>query len=279
MKPTDMPTATLATYPRDLRAPGNHRFWVSLGASALTHAIALTIFAGLLLPFPAPVWILTGQPTVVQVVLSTPEPEPAPPEPAVAPAQVAPPVLEPVPVPQPTAKLAPPVQQTPIPPVLRADSRAAAASITGSDALIPQTPEAVPADAPTPPGDVAVGSVETAELLGHTQALRLAQRFPQRIAKPPRLKAPLVVPYPVPAARTWREARIDALLVVDNNGKVLETSIAPEDPLFGPTVRDALETAAFLPAEADGVAVSYWVIVEFVFTMRQLRQPRAAAAR
>jgi hypothetical protein len=261
------------------RAPDNRRFLVSLGVSAATHAIALAIFAGLLMPIPAPVWVRLGQPAVVQVVLSAPEPVAAAPGGATR-VDAAPPQPKPEPVapPLPAPKAAEPTPEPTIS-LRKTDPRPAASPATGSDTPIAPTPEAVPDDAPTPPGDVAVGAAESAEPLGHTQATRLAQRFPQRVYKPPRLKAPLVVPYPVRAARTWREARIAVLLIVDSDGKVLEATLSPEDPLFSPTVRDAIDSAAFLPAEAeaDGAAVAYWVIVEFVFTMRKPRPAKSPA--
>lgn len=273
-----MTTAAQASFVLDSSVPPNHRFWVSLAVSALMHAIALAIFAAMLLPFPAPVWVRMGQPAVVQVVLSAPEPAPVA-SPAVTRAEVAAPAVEPVLTPLPEPKAHVPAQH-PAPSVSLAEQRPAAANPTGSDMPIAPTPDAVPDDAPTPPGDTAVSFPAAAEpLLGRTQALRLTQRFPQKIDKPPRLKAALVVPYPVRAARSWREARIAALLIVDSAGRVLETTITPEDPLFAPTVRDVLETAAFLPAEAEGGPVTYWIIVEFLFTMRQLPQSGSAIKR
>ena len=77
-----------------------------------------------------------------------------------------------------------------------------------------------------------------------------------------------MVPYPVRAARGHREARIAALLIIDSDGRVQETTLVPDDPLFAATVQDALATAKFKPAEADARPTPYWVILEFVFTMR-----------
>ena len=58
------------------------------------------------------------------------------------------------------------------------------------------------------------------------------------------------------------------MLVVDADGTVLETTLLPDDPLFGPTVRDALASAKFKAADVEGRPVPYWMILEFVFTMR-----------
>lgn len=111
------------------------------------------------------------------------------------------------------------------------------------------------------------------ERLGNTQALRLAQRFPKSAVNPARLREPLVVPYPPRAAWNHREVRIVALLILDANGRILETSLFPDDPLFASTVLDALSRAKFTPAELDGKPASYWTILEFVFTLRRTVVP------
>ena len=252
-------------------APPNRRVWLSFGASVLAHALALAILAGLLLPLPTPVWIRLGQPASLKVLLSEPQPaetaappmtltEVAPPPPVIAP------VTTPLPAPKP-----PEPQPEPPAPVLRSEPRQAAAPATGAQTPTETTPDAVAEDAPLPPGDVAVGATENAEAMGHTLALRLAQRFPERVGKAPQLQAPLMIPYPPQAARARREARIAALLVIDASGTVLETTLSPEDTLFGPTVQAALAGAKFKPAEIEGRPAPYWVVLEFVFTMRALR--------
>ena len=110
---------------------------------------------------------------------------------------------------------------------------------------------------------------------GTTQALRLAQRFPNGVDTKPRLLDPLVVPYPPRAARAHREARVSALLIIDADGKVLETTLLPDEPLFGPTVRDALAGAKFKAAEAESRPVPHWIVLEFVFKMRPVPRSRA----
>jgi hypothetical protein len=266
--PNTVTTATSTFVFAPERPEGDRRLWVSLAASALTHAIALVIFAGLLLPTPAPTWVRLGEPAVVQVLLAGPEPAATAPQPQ-TPLEVTDPqaAIEPVAAPLPTPLPPQPLPEPPAP-VRRTDPRPPAAPSTGAATPTEPTPDAIAEDAPIPPGDVAVGTVETAELLGHAQALRLAQRFPQSILNAPRLQHPLVVPYPVRAARGHREARIDALLIIDSDGRVLETTLIPDDPLFAATVRDALATATFKPAETDARPTSYWLILEFVFTMR-----------
>ena len=263
-----MTTATPTIAPAYGRRDAEHRLWVSLAASALTHAVALVVFAGLLLPAPAPVWVKLGEPAVVQVLLAGPQPAATAPQPE-TPVEIAEPQrpMEPIATPLPAPPPPEPLLELPAP-VRRTDPRPPAAPSTGAATATAPTPDAIAEDAPVPPGDVAVGAAETADPLGHTQALRLAQRFPQPIARPPQLLEPLVVPYPVRAARGRREARIAALLIIDSDGRVLETTLLPDDPLFAATVQDALASAKFKPAETDARPTSYWLILEFVFTMR-----------
>jgi outer membrane biosynthesis protein TonB len=255
-------------------APTNRRVWLSFGASILAHALALTILAGLLLPLPTPVWIRLGQPASLKVLLSEPQPaEIAAPPLTLAEVAPPPPVIAPVTTPLPAPK-PPEPQPEPPTPVLRSEPRPAAAPATGAQTPTEATPDTVAVDAPLPPGDVAVGAADNAEAMGHTLALRLAQRFPERVGKAPQLQAPLMIPYPPQAARARREARIAALLVIDASGTVLETTLNPDDTVFGPTVQNALAGAKFSPAEIEGKPATYWVVLEFVFTMRALRAPK-----
>ncbi len=258
-----------------LRAvPANRRLWLSFGASALAHALALAILMGLLLPLPAPVWVRLGQPAALKVLITSPQPAETAAPPLTL-TEVAPPptVVVPVATPLPAPKPPEPRPEPPTP-ILKSEPRPAAAPATGAPTPTEATPDAVAEDAPLPPGDVAVGAATGAEPMGNTVALRLAQRFPERIGKAPQLQAPLMIPYPAPAARARREARIAALLIIDANGTVLETTLTPEDTLFGPTVQNALAGAKFKPAEIEGKPAPYWLVLEFVFTMRPLRAPR-----
>ena len=262
-----------------MRTAPNQPLWISLALSLLAHAIALAVFAELLLAVPASVSLKLGEPAVMQIQLSgSPPAEPAP-EPAAvvatAPTRAA---VEPTPTPVPSIR---PQESPPEPPVpvRRIDLRAPAARVTGTPIAGESTPDALASDTPVPPGDVAVGAAETAEPMGHAQALRLAQRFPHAVARPPQLQDPLVVPYPARAARAHREARIAALLIIDADGKALEATLLPDDPLFGPTVEDALRGAKFKPAEAESRPVTHWLVLEFVFTMRPSAPARAGKGR
>ncbi len=273
-----MTTATMGVHSMSSSDARDRRLWLALAASALAHCVALLVFAGLLLPLPMPVWVKLGQPAVVQVLLAGPEPAAVAAQPE-APAEIAKPRpdIEPVPTPLPAPA---PLQAIPEPPapVRRTDPRPPAAPATGAATPTEALPDAVSDDSPIPPGDVAIGAADTPAVLGTTQALRLAQRFPQQVATKPRLKDPLVVPYPARAARAHREARVSALLIIDADGKVLETTLLPEDQLFGPTVRDALAGAKFKAAEVESRPVAHWMILEFVFSMRPVRAPRLPAS-
>jgi hypothetical protein len=274
-----MPSATSRPACKDVRTAPNQPLCISLALSLLAHAIALAVFAGLLLAVPASVSLKLGEPAVMQIqLLGSQSAEPAP-EPAAAvaaaPTRAA---IEPALTPLPSIKPQEPPPEPPVP-VRRIDLRAPAAHATGTPIAGEPTPDALASDTPIPPGDVAVGAAETAEPMGHAQALRLAQRFPQPVAKLPQLQDPLVVPYPARAARAHREARIAALLIIDADGKALEATLLPDDPLFGPTVEAALRSAKFKPAEADSRPVTHWLVLEFVFTMRPPAQPHAAKGR
>src|ERR1700687_6360867 len=93
--------------------------------------------------------------------------------------------------------------------------------------------------------------------------------------KPPRLLEPLRVPYPPRAARAHADAHIGVLLLLDATGQVVDTTLFPDEPLFGPTILEALNGARFAPAEADAKAIPYWIILEFDFRTR----PAAAKPR
>src|SRR5215831_8733588 len=275
-----MLSATSSLAYSDMPTAPNQPLWISLALSLLAHAIGLAVFAGLLLAVPASVSLKLGDPAVMQIRLSGSQPaEPAPEPAAVVAAAPTRAVVELAPTPVPSIKPQEPLPPEPPVPVRRIDLRAPAARATGTPIAGESTPDALASDTPIPPGDVAVGAAETAEPMGHAQALRLAQRFPQAVAKPPQLRDPLVVPYPARAARAHREARIAALLIIDADGKALEATLLPDDPLFGPTVEDALRGAKFKPAEADSRPVTHWLVLEFVFTMRPSAPPRAAKER
>jgi len=274
-----MQLARLHTPPLQPSPPREERLLLSLAASLLAHALALAMFAGLLFPMPASISFKLGDSAVMQVLLSANKQADAPNEPATTVALGAPsapvePVATRVPLPKPQE---PPAEA--MVPVRRIDLRAPAAQLSGTPTATPANPQAIVSDIPIPPGDVAVGATETPEPMGHAQALRLAQRFPGTVARAPQLQAPLVVPYPPYAARAYREARISALLIIDADGSAVEATLQPDDPLFVPTIEDALRSAKFKPAETDSRPVKHWLILDFVFTMRPPATSRSGGPR
>jgi TonB family protein len=121
---------------------------------------------------------------------------------------------------------------------------------------------------------VAVGLIDDPARLGPDYVVRLAQRFPERAAKPPMLVGTTIVVYPPAALASGTEQRVAVLLTLRADGSIAEAQLVHEDPLFGPTALDALKDARFTAAEIDGKPVPYWAIVEFVF---MLGQPPAQA--
>ena len=67
------------------------------------------------------------------------------------------------------------------------------------------------------------------------------------------------------------------LLLLDATGRVVDTTLFPDESLFGPAIVDALNGARFAPAEADAKPMPYWMILEFVFSMRPAAKPRPPA--
>jgi hypothetical protein len=252
-----MATATVSTIRYAMRdttgGTTRRRLSWSLVASVAAHALVIAVLAGLLQPLIMLPMNRIGRPVPLDVTLVAQRPIPfsAPPEtPDVATVPV---FADRARADKPSEPKSPP----PLPPrlgvVMPSDART---DVTATDA--------------PPPGDVAVGAIDDVNLIGHTQALRLAARFSQPVGRRTRLRKSLVVHYPPQAAYGHIEARIAALLIVDADGRVTESTLYPDEPLFGPTVHAALETARFTPAEIDGRPAPYWTIMEFVFTMRKL---------
>src|SRR5438552_2129398 len=210
-------TASLPGFPAP-RDTGQ-RLTLSLALSVAAHLVVIAMLAGLLKPLLTPVLGRVGQalPIEVAIVGVRPIAFTAPPE-APAPASelpMAPQRPGSAPALRPAPPLSPPDAEVPAQPFgvsVQADVNA----------------ETLSADAPPPPGDVSVGAIIDSERLGHAQALRLAQRFPRTAAKPPRLREPLIVPYPPRAARgDGFAARVEAHAVHAVNVQIAEKRIAP----------------------------------------------------
>ena len=261
------------TMHRTMERVSKRRLSWSLVASLAVHALAITVLAAMLqsslmspasrvgVPLPIEVALVaqrpiafSAPPEMPQQASELPPAERIPEERSKEPTPSASAVELPAPTPTPQR---PPVTSTPLP-----------------GAAVPYEPstEPTPSDAP-PPGDVAVGPVTDPDRIGRVQALRLASRFPQPVAKRPLLVDTLTVPYPMRAAFAHRDARITVLMLLDANGRIVETTLYPDDPFFTPTVLASLRGARFTPAEIEAKPVPYWAMIEFVFAMRRPARP------
>jgi hypothetical protein len=235
------------------------RLTVSLALSVIAHVILIAMFAGLLKPMLTPVPGRVGQALPIEVALVGVRPIAftAPPE--------SPAMATELPIAPQTMGAAPTLPATPPSPPKASPS--VNAPPLGVSVQADANADVVSADAPPPPGSTSVSPVADSERLGHAQALRLAQRFPHVAARVPQLREPLIVPYPPRAARAHAEARIAAVLTIDESGRVVDTTLIPDEALFGPTILDALKRARFVPAEGNAKPIPYWMVLEFVFKM------------
>ncbi len=193
----------------------------------------------------------SGTPLQAWLVPRAVEPEAGPPPPE--------PPVEAIPAPAqpPAAKAAPatPVEPAPMPTGLVQPG--------GGEASAPRRPPPPPANL----GNVAVGSMTDLSPFGAATRLRLAALYPVKPGRLPRLKRTLTVVYPDLALRDGSSANVGALLLLDAQGKAMETIVEPDDPIFAPIVREALTDAEFHPAQAADTPLPYWIALEFVFTI------------
>jgi len=232
---------------------------IAIGVSLFVHAITIASLRGLLPTVYSYAQGGAGSFTALQAVLAGPKSEPSPeqtePEPAIDPSLLLPPGANPIE----TAIQRPPPQTAPMP---------------GGGP--------VRSGANSPDVSVAVGLIDDPARLGPDYVTRLAQRFPERVSKTPLLLGSPIVMYPAAAMAAGAERRIAVLLTLDANGRIMDSQLVPDDPLFGPVVQDALKDAQFTPAEIDMTTVPYWAILEFVFTLERPSAPpprRAGPAR
>lgn len=233
----------------------DRRLTAAVGASLVIHALVIASLRGVVAPLPAQTPGVQDNFGTLQAVLAGPRTEvepsaPTPFEPPTIPALFAPPLAEPIEVP--TRR---PQFQAPAP-----------------------APGPVPRSAAErPPISIAIKPVEDPSRLGPEYVLSLAQRFPRRASKAPALRGSPAVVYPRAALDAGMDGRVAALVTLDEQGHVLDSTLLPEGGLFSPAVADALKTAQFAPAEIDGKPVPYWAIVEFFFNIA--RPSPALAAR
>ena len=112
-----------------------------------------------------------------------------------------------------------------------------------------------------------MGQLEDPGLLGPIVAARLAQRYTATPDREPRLIGSLIIPYPPEARQARVSARIAAVLDINAQGAITNTTLVPDHRWFGPAVLEVLKDARFTPAEIASHPVPYWAIVEFVFAI------------
>jgi hypothetical protein len=237
-----------------IRRANDRRLSIAIGVSLLVHAVTIASLRGLLPTIYTYAQGGAGSFTALQAVLAGSRSEPPPveqtePEPAIDPSLLLPPGANPIE----TAIQRPPPQTGPMP---------------GGGP--------VRSGANSPDVSVAVGLIDNPARLGPDYIARLAQRFPERVSKTPLLLGSPIVMYPAAGMAAGAEGRIAALLTLDADGRIVDSQLVPDDPMFGPVVQDALKNAQFAPAEIDGKPVPYWAIVEFVFLLGQPRAPTIA---
>lgn len=237
-----------------IRRSGERRLSIAIGISLLVHAVTIASLRGLVPTIYTYAQGGAGTFSTLQAVLAGPRTEPSPaeqtaPEPAIDPNLLLPPGANPIE----TAIQQPPPQTAPTPG-------------GGPVRSGPNSPDV----------SIAVGLIDDPARLGPDYLVHLAQRFPERVSKTPQLLGSPIVIYPAAAMAAGAERRIAALLILDADGRIVDSQLVPDDPMFGPVVQDALKNAEFAPAEIDTRTVPYWAILEFVFT---LERPSAPAPR
>lgn len=238
---------------------------ISLALSALAHALIIAGLVVFLRNADVPSRLMLGDAVPLKAVLQR-----AAVEPDAAPSVEVAPVVEP----PPQAEVAPLV--SPPPPVKDAPRReqpAAAAAEKATSVEAPLQPDATPSGESSPlpyttadvRGMVAVGKIDSQDRLSPAQKKKLGPHYPVSVSRGPELRATLTVAYPYEALRRRQDQRILALLTLDERGRVLDTTLSPNDPQFGPAVLNALKDATFTPGEVGATQVPYWIVLEFVF--------------
>jgi TonB family protein len=84
----------------------------------------------------------------------------------------------------------------------------------------------------------------------------------------PRVRQQPVAAYPIQAKRLRKEAKVEVRVLVDENGKVLDTELigSPEYG-FGAEAERAIRAASFFPAQKNGVKVKMWTVVSIQFSL------------
>jgi len=239
------------------RRADERRLSIAVGASFLIHAIAIALLRGLVPGVYADASGGTGS-FALQAMLAGPSIEATGPLDAVS--------FEPI---IDRNLLLPPMAN----PMEQAIDRASSAT-----APLPGRSSA-PTGQGSPDLSIAVGTIDDPARVGQDYVTQLAQRFPERAQKVPMLLGTPVVVYPQTALERGAQGRVAVLLTLDADGKIVDSKLMSDAPLFSPTVLEALKDVKFAPAEIDGKPVAYWSIVEFVFLTSRTTTAAGAAPR
>ena len=261
------------------RRPPSTPFYSSLALSALFHALLIAGLAAFLRNAEVPSRVKAGDPVPLKAALqrSVVEPDALP---AVELTPVAEPPsrgeLAPL-VAAPPAVKDPPAREQPA--TVAAEETAPMAAPPLPDATLSGEAAPLPYPSDDVRGMIAVGKIDALDRLSPAQIRKLGSQYPLSVSRGPQLRATLTVAYPYDALRRRQDQRILALLILDERGRVLDTTIAPNDPQFGPAVLKALQEATFTPAEVGAAQVPYYIILEFVFRIDRATSTAAPAAR
>jgi hypothetical protein len=235
------------------RSGPSARMPLSIAASVAIHLAVLVLIGVLLQAMPATILKHDrGLPSLTADIIALPalSDEPRPLLPPLAPAE---PIRQMLPLP-----LAPPSRMTPAP------------GLSSAPATIQVNAELAPV------GRISYGFSKGTKQFGADLAQRMASRYPQQPARPPRVEGSLAVLYPVKAAAEGRSLTLSALLSIDAEGHVVEVRVLPDDSVFVAAVMAALRNARFSPATGDGKPIPYWAVLDFAF---KIDGPTAADGR
>lgn len=114
-------------------------------------------------------------------------------------------------------------------------------------------------------GHVEVTTTSTLARLGEALQGRSLAEFLPEVEKPVRLASALAMDYPPAVLQAQREGSVLAWVRIDESGSVKEVEIVDGEPELADSVREGLDNAHFLPAEAYGHAVENYIVLQFDF--------------
>ncbi len=238
-------TAAAVPLRLDLPRAAGVRLPVSFAASVGLHLVLLTLVAVVLRAMPPTVSPADGPARTLHAQL------------VAVPAFVneAPVTLSLIPDPP------PPTPMLPTPAIVVPTRITAAPGLSALPTTITTLPEIIPV------GRASYGSGDRGGFFDRDLAATLQQRFPQVPARLPRLNGTLSVMYPTKAAMQGRSKSLGALLSIDDEGRITDVRVSPQDPDFAMAILTALRNARFTPATVDGKAVPYWAVMSFDFAI------------